>query len=233
MKYIELQAAFETEIAKIDDNLTKPNTTDIEHWLNAGLEKFVKTRYSGINYKQAGFEQNQKRIDDLRTLVTKYTKVFTVYPEEQIVKLPSNYMFTLGETAEIASNNKCWPKDSSGKPKTKPTDVLEATIENFDRQRNNSLSEYRFHGNNARPLRLYEGDEIHLFNDGEYYVKQYTLTYLREPQKISLTASPFEEYSDMPAATHLEIVKIAAELYLENQANPRYQSYVQEVSTME
>ena len=59
------------------------------------------------------------------------------------------------------------------------------------------------------------------------------LTYLRNPKRISLTESPFSEYTDMPVATHLEIVKLAAELYLENKANPRYQSYVNEVSTME
>ena len=69
MKYIELQSAFELEIAKLDDNLSKPQSTDTEYWLNRGLEKFYKTRYSGINYKNTGFEQNQKRIDDLRTLV--------------------------------------------------------------------------------------------------------------------------------------------------------------------
>lgn len=73
MKYIELQEAFELEINQIDNSLDKPKSIDIEYWLNKGLERFYKTRYSGINYKQLGFEQNQKRIDDLRTLInTKY-----------------------------------------------------------------------------------------------------------------------------------------------------------------
>ncbi|MBQ7819890.1 MAG: hypothetical protein IJ341_10065 [Bacteroidales bacterium] len=69
MTYIELQAAFELEINKIDANLEKPKSVDIEYWLNRGLEKFYKTRYAGINQKGLGFEQDQKRIDDLRTLV--------------------------------------------------------------------------------------------------------------------------------------------------------------------
>lgn len=33
----------------------------------------------------------------------------------------------------------------------------------------------------------------------------------------------------MPEHTHLEIVKLAAQLYIENQANPRYNSYTQGV----
>ena len=76
MKYIELQVAFELEINQIDSNLEKPQSVDIEYWLNKGLEKFYKTRYSGLNYKQLGFEQNQKRIDDLRTLIT--TQYYTL-----------------------------------------------------------------------------------------------------------------------------------------------------------
>lgn len=233
MKYIELQAAFELEIDQLDDNLTKPTTSDIEYWLMAGLDKFIKTRYSGINFKQTGFEQDQKRIDDLRTLVTRKSYQFNTYPEEYTVTLPDDYMFTVGETAVIFSYDHCWPVGPSGQPRTKNTDVLEATVENIDRQRQNTLSEYRLHGRSARPLRLYEGNEIHLYTDGNYNIRNYILTYLRTPKRISLTDAPFDEYTDMPAATHNEIVKLAVELYLENKANPRYQSYMNEVSTME
>ena len=233
MKYIELQEAFELEINQLDNNITKPTTSDIEYWLMAGLDKFIKTRYSGNNTSRRAFEQTQKRIDDLRTLVTRKVYQFTTYPTEQIVTIPSDYMIALGETAVIFSYNPCWPVGPSGQPRTKNTDVLEATIENIDQQKQNSLSEYRLHGNNARPLRLFMGNEIHLYTDGNYNIKNYILTYLRNPKRISLTESPFSEYTDMPVATHLEIVKLAAELYLENKANPRYQSYVNEVSTME
>lgn len=233
MRYIDLQEAFELEINKLDNNIEKPTTSDIEYWLMAGLNKFIKTRYSGINFKQKGFEQDQKRIDDLRTLVTRKTYQFDTYLEEYVVTLPTDYMFTLGETAVIFSYNTCWPVDPSGQPRTKNTDVLEATVENIDRQKENTLSEYRLHGRSARPLRLYEGNEIHMYTDSNYNIKNYILTYLRMPNKINLTERPFEEYTDMPASTHQEIVKMAAQLYLENQADPRYQSYVNEVATME
>ena len=36
MRYIDLQEAFELEIAQLDSNLTKPTTSDIEYWLTAG-----------------------------------------------------------------------------------------------------------------------------------------------------------------------------------------------------
>ena len=46
MKYIDLQTAFELEIDQLDNNLTKPTTSDIEYWLMAGLDKFIKTAYN-------------------------------------------------------------------------------------------------------------------------------------------------------------------------------------------
>ena len=66
MRFIDLQEAFELEIDKLDNNLDKPTTSDIEYWLMAGLDKFIKTRYSGINFKRKGFEQDQKRIDEAK-----------------------------------------------------------------------------------------------------------------------------------------------------------------------
>lgn len=119
MRYIDLQEAFELEIAQLDSNLTKPTTSDIEYWLTAGLIKFIKTRYSGINFKQTGFEQDQKRTDDLRSLVTRKSYQFTTYPEEYTVTLPEDYMTTLGETAVIFSYDHCWPVGPSGQPRTK------------------------------------------------------------------------------------------------------------------
>ena len=70
MTYISLQEAFEIELNVLDDGLNKPKSMDTEWWLNKGLEKFWKTRYSGLNPKSTSFEQDQKRIDDLRTLVS-------------------------------------------------------------------------------------------------------------------------------------------------------------------
>nr|DAH92040.1 MAG TPA: hypothetical protein [Caudoviricetes sp.]DAK71331.1 MAG TPA: hypothetical protein [Caudoviricetes sp.]DAP68981.1 MAG TPA: hypothetical protein [Caudoviricetes sp.]DAW32131.1 MAG TPA: hypothetical protein [Caudoviricetes sp.] len=46
MKNIELLESFELELNKLDDNFTKPTTNTTEYFLNAGLDKFWKTRYS-------------------------------------------------------------------------------------------------------------------------------------------------------------------------------------------
>ena len=139
MKYIDLHEAFEIELNVLDDGLNKPKSMDIEWWLNKGLEKFWKTRYSGLNIKKTGFEQDQKRTDDLRTLV-----MTVVYNDDQIVKtdnnkysikLPTDYVILLGDTAGIQpiDDNQCWEKDSNGDAIVKYDDTIESTVETIDK----------------------------------------------------------------------------------------------------
>lgn len=238
MKFIELQEAFEIELNVLDDGLNKPKSMSTEWWLNRGLEKFFKTRYSGINYKGLGFEQDQKRIDDLRTLVVSKNLIPTKESlEKYTVQLPSDYVFHLGDNAGIEPAddimNDCWPIDEQGNYITKYGDTLEATIETVDRQRANSLSEHKLKYCTAKPLRLIQGNEVLLYTDGNYKVTNYTLTYLRKPEQIDIHSNPFAEYTDMPEHTHSEIVKIAAQMYIENQSNQRLNTHNIEVDTME
>lgn len=234
MKNIELLESFELELNKLDDNFTKPTTNTTEYFLNAGLDKFWKTRYSQNNPKVKGFEQIQKRIDDLRTLVAEVTLVpDTTSKDLYTVTIPEDYVILLGDTAGISPADgyidPCWELDSDGNYVIHYSDVLEGSIETIDRIKENSLSEYHLRYTKAKPIRLLSGNEIKLYTDGKYKVSKYILHYLRKPHYIDIHTEPFKEYTDMPEHTHLEIVKLAAQLYIENQANPRYNSYTQEV----
>ena len=237
MKFIELQEAFEIELNVLDDGLNKPKSMDTEWWLNRGLEKFWKTRYSGMNAKQIGFEQNQKRIDDLRTLVKTQELTPVVENETEFsVNLPNDYVILLGDSAGILPNTdiakQCWDKDGD-KYVVKYSDTLEATIETIDRQLSNSLSEHLLKYSSARPLKLIKGNKILLYTDGQYVIDKYKLTYLKRPEKINIHTNPFGEYEDMPEHTHSEIVKIAAQMYIENQSNQRLNTHDSEVQEME
>lgn len=236
MKNIELLESFEIELNKLDDNLTKPKTNISEYFLNTALDKFWKTRYSENNFKRESFEQTQKRTDDLRTLVANkvYTDdIVTLNSKEYQVELPEDYVILLGDTAGIAPadgiENECWEKDEEGNYISHYSDTIEGTIETIDRIKENSLSEYKLKYTKAKPIRLIEGNNIYLHTDGQYKVSNYRMSYLRKPQRIDIHTNPFDEYTDMPEHTHLEIVKLAAQLYIENQANPRYNSYTQEI----
>lgn len=238
MKFIELQEAFEIELNVLDDGLNKPKSMDTEWWLNRGLEKFWKTRYAGTNVKGTGFEQDQKRIDDLRTLVTTTELEVTKDSDsEYSVNLPSDYVILLGDKAGIqplyGEEDICWELNEYDEYITKYGDTIEASIETIDRQLANSLSEHILKYSSARPLKLVQGNKILLYTDGHYQVSKYRLTYLRRPIKIDIHTNPFGEYTDMPEHTHSEIVKIAAQMYIENQSNQRVNTHNAEVQEME
>lgn len=83
---------------------------EIDHELNVAMEKFIKQRYNPMGNKyREGFEQSQKRIDDLRNLVvTNNANLF--YIGEAIesnsffierTRLPLDYLFLIGVRARI------------------------------------------------------------------------------------------------------------------------------------
>jgi hypothetical protein len=218
MTILEMQTAFELEVGIIDSTV-KPLSSDILYWLNRGIEKFVKTRY----YE---FEKNQKRIDDLRTLVTEIaitTTTGTSKPNSHIATLPGNYLFTLGEEANITYT------DINNTVITKRVGVTETTVDRYRDDIDNPFSEHILHYEWARPLRLFSGNTIEIISNGEYSVPTFYLRYLKKPSIVDLPSSN----CDLPEHTHSEIIKLTVGMFLENTKNNRYQSYSNEINTME
>lgn len=238
----ELQIEVERRLQLINPELSlagKLPSDTIISFINEAIDKFWKTRYSGLNYKQRGFEQDQKRTDDLRTLVTKHTykdtDISKINQVEYTVTLPDDYVILLGDTAGISPAdgviNNCWEKDALGNYKIKYSDTIEGTIETVDRIKENSLSEYRLKYTKAKPIRLIQDNTITLYTDGNYKVAEYTIEYLKKPSKVDLKTNPTAEYTDLPSHTHMEVVKLAVQLILATL--PNYNVYSNEVNSME
>ena len=230
----------------MDPELVRTNklsSDTIFSFINEAIDKFYKTRYSGINTKQQGFEQSQKRIDDLRSLVktksyndTDTNSDITNNDNTYSVTLPTDYVLMLGDTAGILpteGNEQCWETDENGDYIVKYSDTIEATIENIDRQLSNSLSEHLLKYCTARPLRLIQGDTVYMYTDGKYEVTKYTITYLSKPSFIDSSNITDTEYTSLPEHTHMEIVKMAVQLYLATKPMEHYSVYSSEVNTME
>ena len=219
--------SFERQLINIIPNYLnggKLKSDTIYYYINRAKDEYVKQLYRI-------FQQNQEITDKLKTLVTTKTyrySDFTVYNNRFITTYPDDCMFVLGEQVRIQiKNNKCINRI------VKNQDVIEATIETVDKILSNSLSEHHLHHGQAKPVRLYTDGKIVLYTDGNYQVRIYNMTYLRKPKYIDIHKKPFDEYTDMPEHTHSEIVKLAAQMYIENQGNQRLQSHNQEVNTME
>lgn len=236
------QIEFERRLQLMDPNLVikdKLSSDTIISFINEAIDKFYKTRYSGINFKAQGFEQTQKRIDDLRTLIKnkKYTEGSINKSERNSysVELPEDYVLLLGDTAGIQPSNlnECWETNERGEYIIKYTDTLESTIETLDRQLSNSLSEHKLKYCQARPLKLIQDNNVILYTDGKYKVSEYEITYLAKPSDINPSNITNTEYTDLPEHTHMEIVKMAIQIYLATKPMQHYNAYSNEIASME
>lgn len=231
MKYIKILESFEIEIDKIDDAVEKPSTDDSLYWLNQAVGKFMKTRFNGDPIHKTSYEQNEKRRADLINLLVtkKYSwgkiKRATSQPtyDRYTIEYPEDFLFALNEDVVIA--------DTSGQHKM-DTSVFECTQDSFMYRVTNSLTDFHYRYHRARPLRIRTANGCELLTDKNYRIEEYTLGYLRKPAEITLD-KPFDEYTEFEDIIMPEIIKMAAQMYLENKKDERYRTIVAEVSTQE
>lgn len=231
MTNIEILTAFETEINQLNNELTKPSTDDSLFWLNQSVNKFVKIRFNGDFIHREGYEQTEKRRNDLIKLfktvtyndedMIKYTS-FASY-DQYSIQYPKDFLYALNEDVVIA--------DVDGNHKM-DTCVFECTQDSFMYRINNSLTDFHYRFHRARPIRTRNKTGCLLLTDKKYIIKQYTLGYLRQPDEITLQ-NPYNQYLDFDDSTMYEIIKIAAQMYLENIKDQRYQTITSEIISQE
>ena len=228
MRAVDLIASFELEINKLNDAINKPLTDDSLYWINQAVVKFVKDRFNGNAPKRTSYEQNEKRTRDLINLLkesktTEFTVSSHVNYDQYEYHYPSDMMFVLNEDVVIDSINGGSEMD---------TCVFECTADSFMYRINNKLTDFHYRFHRARPLRIRTKDGFRLLTDKNYKIQSYTLGYLKVPTEIT-NEDPFKDYEDFEDYTWLEITKIAAQMYIENQSDPRYKTITQEVLTQE
>jgi hypothetical protein len=230
----EMQISFVTELTNNGDFITRskdsgsspmPGSDIIFYWINRAIDKFIKTRYSGLNIKGESFEQSQKRTNDLRTIVTESTistsSASTIKPNAYQATLPVDYFLTVGEEVDIQfTKNTVLTTVREG--------VKQTTSDRYREDIDNPLSSHILHYYEARPLRMYQGSIVLLISDGNYTIPTYYLRYIKNPITVTSIVA-----CDLPLQTHYEIVKLAVGMYLENTLSDRYSTYSNEINTME
>ena len=228
MTNIECIANFEREINKLDDAVNKPATEDSLFWLNQAIYKFVKLRFNGDFIHRTGYEQTEKRREDLVSLFKTYaTTEFTTDEHANYIgyslSYPSDFLYALNEDVVIDSVDGGHEMD---------TCVFECTQDSFMYRINNSLTDFHYKHHRARPLRIRFDGGCKLLTDKNYTIKSYTLGYLKKPTELTLN-NPKGEYEDFEDNVMYEIIKMAAQMYVENQGDKRYETITKEVLTQE
>lgn len=227
---VDIIASFELEINKINDTLLKPVTDDSLYWINQAIVKFTKDRFNGNAPKRTSYEQNEKRTRDLVKLLREDSHEFATVSDSSHINYdvyeydyPPEMMYVLNEDVIITDNEGEHPID---------TCVFECTADNFMYRINNSLTDFHYKHHRARPLRIRTNTGFRLLTDKNYKVAKYTLGYLKTPEEVT-SENPFKEYNDFDDNIWVEIIKIAAQMYAENQGDQRYKTLTQEVLTQE
>lgn len=228
MKGVEILFKYEEQIGVANDPFQKPLVDDSLFWLNQAIDKFTKLRFNGDPVHHTGFEQTEKRRSDLINLLvtkpldcSKFTRN-TSYNTYQY-DYPEDFLYVTDENVVIS--------DTADEHKM-DTCVFECTRDSFMYRINNSLTDFHYRFHRARPLRIRTSNGCELLTDGKYKIHSYTLGYLKKPKE--LTAEDLnEEYEDFSDSALSEIIRMAAQMYLENTKNERYQSISQEVLTQE
>ena len=97
------------KINSLQADLLLSEELDIE--LNKSMSRFINSKYGINNTYNKGFEESQKRIDDLRTLVVEYSNT-VLYKEQYDTKifvdtfqLPVDYLYLVNQRSEVLIDN--------------------------------------------------------------------------------------------------------------------------------
>lgn len=206
-------------------------TEELDFWLNEAQERFVKQRLYGNNYKQEKYDQSQKRVDDLRTLIrqsgnlTLNSSYLGSNIKEAVLPVSLSdgpYMFYLNSSVKDGVNNELQTGD------TIPVELLSRYTKDVV---NNPYI--------MRPLvYLYNAyssfytsyvDMIAIVYGDEFIPTTCNVLYVRKPMKlVSGTPGTYETNTcELPEHTHREIVAICVEMLIENIESPRVQTFSQ------
>lgn len=226
MTVLEFHNNFNIELDKtLDFELPYMLPEQIDYWLNKGQERFVKSRAFGNNYFKTGFEQSEKRMDDLREILVQSTPI-TPSSSSNIFSsnLPDDYMFLMRHQC----HSLCSDCD---------TPMLVPGIQTTQDEMNILLRDPFWSPIAYDPLFYIMGNSIVYETDGSFSIVDTILIYLRKYNKIQLGSQYVDPTDDVDCElaehTHQEILDMSIEMVLENLESQRYQTNLNEQTKIE
>ncbi len=196
----------------------------IDYWLNKAQDRFIKERLYPQNPARKGFEESQKRIDDLKSLVKKSTTITpsavgTIYTSS----LPNDYLHLTRHRCTTNDTN-CGSKEVGG--------IL---VQHDDI--NILLKDPFWKPTHDEPLYYIESTGIVYETTGAFTVTATNLTYIKVPAKVrygtAYSTPTTDVQSELDPNVHGEVLDIAISMVLENIESQRYQTNLNELSKTE
>lgn len=216
----EMHTAFNQGLQRVNANAYDYFTSEeIDHWLNRAQERFIKDRaHITGDVKRVGFEGNQKRLDDIRSIVAQdYFDGWTANTAAQWeqVDLPADYLYLVNVRAAIRYDV-CGEVTAASPQREMPVRIVD-NAEVYQMQQD-PFAKSQLHS----PLATVSENDIRVFQDGESFILEgIYVDYVRIPADIDLSLG---QDSELAPHTHQEIVDIAVKNVLEAIESPRYQT---------
>ena len=224
-----VRASMHTEFKFLMDKIDSASNplfleTEIDRLLNIAQDKFVTKRAFGNNPRRTSFEEDQKRRDDLRTLIvqsnlTAIDNPINAKPNSQHFSLPDHYRHAINEEALLYA-------EETG------TNYRRVSVKPITHDRYNKIIDDPFNKPHKNTVyRLGFGDDgniCELVHGEDQKISIYYLRYLKEPLQIQIGQDCI-----LPDHTHREIIRMAVVEALEGIESPRYQSSKIELNEIE
>lgn len=228
MNLLEYHREFKIACDKVDSlQFADFTTAERLQFLNEAVLRFVKQRYSKNNIYQQGFEEIQKRTDDLKALVKTTTQSGVVVQNDiegfnyKAYTFPNDYMFYL--KSEILINysikENCLPVNKSIK---KPIKIVQ--IDDLSKILNDPFNK----PSKNKPKAVFINNTFNVYYDSEnqlnYNLGDINFTYIKYPLVYTTLLSNNTEI-ELSLHTHKEIVQEAvliAQSYINNNEGIQY-----------
>lgn len=222
------------------DSLAYPEFLDgeIDIYLNEAFERIVKLRYGRNNTYARGFEESQKRTDDLKNLIkTKFcsvqvstsyqgignvysTQLTQLYDDRLLTQLSTDkYQFYIKSTILCVSDS-CTVWSS---PKVTQQDDIYALLDDpFNKPRVD------------KPLLTTEDEGLYYWLPQSTTAEVVSLTFLKQPTPVNKGTYGFPKVEcELSEHMHKELLQLAIQIALENIQSPRVQSQAINIQTNE
>mgnify|MGYP003679432274 CR=1 FL=1 len=216
MTRLQMHAEFKLLLDK-GDSFDAPSFLDseIDAFLNISQEKFISKRTFGNNVRRTTFEEDQKRRDDLRNLISNQVLAPSTStnnkPNGVFVTLPNDYRHTIQEDALLSNGRR--------------VGVTPLTHDRYNKVINDPFNS----PDSSTVYRLdFKIDQHELICGTGISVNKYYLRYISNPKPIGPNTDCL-----LSVHTHREIVKMAVVEALENVEQPRYQTSKIELNEIE
>lgn len=201
---------------------------EIDYWLYTAYLSKIATKFTGNNTIQTSFEGNAKRVADLEGLV-RTDKGLTLLSETTNNRLTLNDFKSSIKYGSDTQDKRMYFIQGTLHFSSKLANVKLISHENALR----FLETYNNKPWIEEPVAILEDNKLIVFVDRDLMTGPYTidLTYLAYPRKIN-NQDITSTLDEIPEYMQYEVVKLAADMALENVESPRVQSHPQYVAQL-